>query len=442
MGTITELEVIDVRFPTSRNLDGSDAMNPDPDYSAAYVIVRTDVGDGLEGHGFTFTIGRGTEVVVAGVAALRPLVIGRSTADVFGDMGAFWRDLVGDSQLRWIGPEKGVIHLATAAVVNAVWDLFAKSEGKPLWKLVCDMTPDEIVDLIDFRYISDAITPARARERLSSLSSSRADREAELRRDGFPAYTTSVGWLGYDDEKIRRLCREALANGWRSFKLKVGADLDDDRRRARIVREEIGPDAIMAIDANQRWDVAQAITWVNALADFAPYWIEEPTSPDDILGHAAIARGVAPVRVATGEHVQNRVVFKQLFQADAIAVCQIDAARLGGVNEVLAVLLMAAEYGVPVCPHAGGVGLCELVQHLSAIDYIAISGSLDGRMIEYVDHLHEHFIDPVRIRDAHYVLPTRPGYSAEMHPASLSRFRFPDGDEWQAIRAEVAASTR
>jgi L-fuconate dehydratase len=442
MGTITELEVIDVRFPTSRNLDGSDAMNPDPDYSAAYVIVRTDVGDGLEGHGFTFTIGRGTEVVVAGVAALRPLVIGRSTADVFGDMGAFWRDLVGDSQLRWIGPEKGVIHLATAAVVNAVWDLFAKSEGKPLWKLVCDMTPDEIVDLIDFRYISDAITPARARERLSSLSSSRADREAELRRDGFPAYTTSVGWLGYDDEKIRRLCREALANGWRSFKLKVGADLDDDRRRARIVREEIGPDAIMAIDANQRWDVAQAITWVNALADFAPYWIEEPTSPDDILGHAAIALGVAPVRVATGEHVQNRVVFKQLFQADAIAVCQIDAARLGGVNEVLAVLLMAAEYGVPVCPHAGGVGLCELVQHLSAIDYIAISGSLDGRMIEYVDHLHEHFIDPVRIRDAHYVLPTRPGYSAEMHPASLSRFRFPHGDEWQAIRAEVAASTR
>ena len=442
MGTITELEVIDVRFPTSRNLDGSDAMNPDPDYSAAYVIVRTDAGDGLEGHGFTFTIGRGTEVVVAGVAALRPLVIGRSTADVFGDMGAFWRDLVGDSQLRWIGPEKGVIHLATAAVVNAVWDLFAKSEGKPLWKLVCDMTPDEIVDLIDFRYISDAITPARARERLSSLSSSRADREAELRRDGFPAYTTSVGWLGYDDEKIRRLCREALANGWRSFKLKVGADLDDDRRRARIVREEIGPDAIMAIDANQRWDVAQAITWVNALADFAPYWIEEPTSPDDILGHAAIARGVAPVRVATGEHVQNRVVFKQLFQADAIAVCQIDAARLGGVNEVLAVLLMAAEHGVPVCPHAGGVGLCELVQHLSAIDYIAISGSLDGRMIEYVDHLHEHFIDPVRIRDAHYVLPTRPGYSAEMHPTSLSRFRFPDGDEWQAIRAEVAASTR
>jgi L-fuconate dehydratase len=440
MATITELEVIDVRFPTSRNLDGSDAMNPDPDYSAAYVIVRTDAGDGLEGHGFTFTIGRGTEVVVAGVDALRPLVLGRSTEALFGDMGGFWRDLVGDSQLRWIGPEKGVIHLATAAVVNAVWDLFAKEAGKPLWKLVTDMTPEEIVGLVDFRYISDALPPARALERLRSLMAGREEREAELRREGFPAYTTSVGWLGYEDEKIRRLCREALAEGWTRFKLKVGADLADDRRRARIVREEIGPDAMMAIDANQRWDVDQAIEWVNALAGFDPYWIEEPTSPDDILGHAAIARGVAPVRVATGEHVQNRVIFKQLFQADAIAVCQIDAARLGGVNEVLAVLLMAAEYGVPVCPHAGGVGLCELVQHLSAIDYIAISGSLDGRMIEYVDHLHEHFVDPVRIRDARYVLPSSPGYSAEMYAGSLERYRYPDGAEWQAIRAEVAAS--
>ena len=440
MATITELEVIDVRFPTSRNLDGSDAMNPDPDYSAAYVIVRTDAGDGLEGHGLTFTIGRGTEVVVAGVDALRPLVVGRSTAELFGDMGAFWRDLVGDSQLRWIGPEKGVIHLATAAVVNAVWDLYAKYVGKPLWKLICDMTPEEIVGLIDFRYITDALPPERALERLRALAPDRSEREAELRRDGYPAYTTSVGWLGYDDDKIRRLCREALADGWTAFKLKVGADLDDDRRRAKIVREEVGPDAPVAIDANQRWDVGQAIAWVNALAEFDPFWIEEPTSPDDILGHAAIARGVAPVRVATGEHVQNRVMFKQLLQADAISICQIDAARLGGVNEVLAVLLMAAEYGVPVCPHAGGVGLCELVQHLSAIDYIAISGSLEGRMIEYVDHLHEHFVDPVRIREARYVLPSRPGYSAEMYTASLERYRYPDGAEWQAIRAEVAAT--
>jgi L-fuconate dehydratase len=355
-------------------------------------------------------------------------------------MGAFWRELVGDSQLRWIGPEKGVIHLATAAVVNAVWDLFAKTAGKPLWKLVVDMSPEEIVGLIDFRYITDALPPERALERLRSLAPRRAEREARLRRDGYPAYTTSVGWLGYDDEKIRRLCREALAEGWTRFKLKVGADVEDDRRRARIVREEIGPDAMMAVDANQRWGVDEAIAWMGRLAEFDPYWIEEPTSPDDILGHAAIARAVAPIRVATGEHVHNRVMFKQFLQAEGLSVCQIDAARLGGVNEVLAVLLMAAEFGVPVCPHAGGVGLCELVQHLSAIDYIAVSGELDGRMIEYVDHLHEHFLDPVVIRDANYVLPTRPGYSAEIRPESLARYRFPDGDEWRAIASEVAAA--
>jgi L-fuconate dehydratase len=440
MGTISELEVVDVRFPTSRNLDGSDAMNPDPDYSAAYVIVRTDDGNGLEGHGFTFTIGRGTEVVVAGVEALRPLVLGRSTDELFADMGTFWRELVGDSQLRWIGPEKGVIHLATAAVVNAVWDLFAKTAGKPLWKLLVDMSPVELVQLVDWRYIADALPPQHAVERLEAQAAGRAAREAELRRDGYPAYTTSVGWLGYDDDKIRRLCREALAEGWTRFKLKVGAEVEDDRRRARIVREEIGPDRLMAVDANQRWGVPEAIDWMRALAEFDPYWIEEPTSPDDILGHATIARAVAPIRVATGEHVHNRVMFKQLFQAGAISVCQIDAARLGGVNEVLAVLLLADRFGVPVCPHAGGVGLCELVQHLAIVDYIAISGSLDGRMIEYVDHLHEHFVDPVVIRDARYVVPTRPGYSAEMHPSSLARFRFPDGDEWRAIADEVAAA--
>jgi L-fuconate dehydratase len=440
MTTIRELEVIDVRFPTSRTLDGSDAINPDPDYSAAYVIVRDDAGDGLEGHGLTFTIGRGTEVVVAAVDALRPLVVGRESDELFADMGAFWRVLVGDSQLRWIGPEKGVIHLATAAVVNAVWDLFAKTAGKPLWKLLVDMTPEELVGLVDFRYISDALPPERALERLRALAPRRAEREAELRRDGYPAYTTSVGWLGYDDDKIRRLCREALAEGWTRFKLKVGADVEDDRRRARIVREEIGTDAMMAVDANQRWGVDEAIAWMARLAEFDPYWIEEPTSPDDILGHATIARAVAPIRVATGEHVHNRVMFKQFLQAGGLSVCQIDAARLGGVNEVLAVLLMAAEFGVPVCPHAGGVGLCELVQHLSAVDYIAVSGELDGRMIEYVDHLHEHFLDPVVIRDARYVLPTRPGYSAEMRPESLARYRFPGGDEWRAIASEVAAA--
>jgi L-fuconate dehydratase len=440
MATITAVDVLDIRFPTSRSLDGSDAMNPDPDYSAAYVVVRTDAGDGLEGHGLTFTIGRGTEVVVAGVNALRPLVLGRETEVLFADMGAFWRQLVGDSQLRWIGPEKGVIHLATAAVVNAVWDLFAKTRGKPLWKLLADMTPEELVALVDFRYIDDALSPERALDRLRALAPTRAAREAELRRDGYPAYTTSVGWLGYDDAKIRRLCEEALAEGWTRFKLKVGADVEDDRRRARIVREEIGPELMLAVDANQRWGVDESIRWMADLAEFDPYWIEEPTSPDDILGHATIARAVAPIRVATGEHVHNRVMFKQLFQAEAIRVCQIDACRLGGVNEVLAVLLMAAEFGVPVCPHAGGVGLCELVQHLAIVDYLCVSGSLDGRMVEYVDHLHEHFLDPVQIRNASYVVPTLPGYSAEMRPESLAQYTFPGGSEWRAIADEVAAA--
>ena len=435
MATISRLDVLDIRFPTSRNLDGSDAMNPDPDYSAAYVMLTTDEPGGHVGHGLTFTIGRGTEVVVAAVRALEPLVVGRSTDDLFADMGTFWRDLVGDSQLRWIGPEKGAIHLATAAVVNAVWDLFAKTRGLPLWKLLVGMSPAEIVGLVDFRYIADALSPDEAREILERLAPTREEREAELHRDGYPAYTTSVGWLGYDDDKIRRLCQEALADGWTRFKLKVGADVADDVRRARIVREEIGPDLMLAVDANQRWNVDEAIEWMASLAPFQPYWIEEPTSPDDILGHATIARGVAPIRVATGEHVHNRVMFKQLFQAGAIGVCQIDACRLGGVNEVIAVLLMAARFGVPVCPHAGGVGLCELVQHLSAFDYIAVSGSLDGRMIEYVDHLHEHFLDPVVIDRGRYRLPTKAGYSAEMAADSLTRYRYPDGAAWAAETA-------
>ena len=430
MTRITQLDVLDVRFPTSRSLDGSDAMNPDPDYSAAYVIVRDEADDGLEGHGLTFTIGRGTEVVVTAVEALRPLVIGRSCEELFADMGGFWRSLVGDSQLRWIGPEKGAIHLATAAVVNAVWDLFAKRAGKPLWQLVTDMTPAEQVALIDFRYISDLLTPEAALARLERLAPTRAERLVELRREGYPAYTTSVGWLGYPDDKVRRLCREALAGGWTRFKMKVGADVTDDIRRGGIIRDEIGMDRMLAVDANQRWDVGQAIDWMRQLEPLGAYWIEEPTSPDDILGHAAIARAVAPVRVATGEHVHNRVMFKQLLQANAIGVCQIDACRLGGVNEVLSVLLMAAEAGVPVCPHAGGVGLCELVQHLAIIDYACISASLDGRMIEYVDHLHEHFLDPVVIRGGAYRVPTLPGYSAQIRPESLERFRYPDGIEW------------
>jgi L-fuconate dehydratase len=430
MATITELEVIDLRFPTSRTLDGSDAMNPDPDYSAAYVILRTDAGDGLEGHGFTFTIGRGTEVVVAAVRAIEPLVLGLEVEAVEADLGGFWQRLVGDSQLRWIGPEKGVIHLATAAVVNAVWDLVAKRAGVPVWRYLTDLTPAEIVALVDWRYLTDALTPEAAVTMLEAASPGRADRIAGLEAKGFPAYTTSVGWLGYDDDKIRRLAREALADGWTRFKMKVGADLDDDRRRAAILREELGPDRMLAVDANQRWDVGTAIEWMAALREFDPYWIEEPTSPDDIAGHAAIARAVAPIRVATGEHVHNRVMFKQFLAAGAMQVCQIDACRLGGVNEVVAVLLLAAAAGVPVCPHAGGVGLCELVQHLAAFGHIALGTPLEGSMIEYVDHLHEHFLDPVVVEGGSYRLPTRPGYSAEIRPETLAAFRYPDGAEW------------
>jgi len=425
---ITRVDTVDVRFPTSHGLDGSDAMNLDPDYSAAYAIVRTD--EGLDGHGFTFTIGRGNEVCVAAIDALAPLVVGLDAEEVFADPGAFARRLTGDSQLRWIGPEKGVIHLATAAVVNAVWDLFAKARDKPLWKLLADMTPAEIVRCVDFTYIEDALTPTDALSLLQGLEPTKAEREAEMRADGFPAYTTSVGWLGYPDEQVRELARSARADGWTRFKMKVGMDSPTNRRRAALLREEIGADAKLMMDANQVWGVHEAIAAVRELAEFDPYWIEEPTSPDDVLGHAEIARAIAPIRVATGEHVHNRVMFKQLLQSDAIGVCQIDACRLGGVNEVLAVLLLAARFGVPVCPHAGGVGLCEYVQHLSLFDYIAVSGDLGGRVIEYVDHLHEHFVSPVTIRGDRYLPPLAPGYSGEMRPESLRRFSFPSGPAW------------
>jgi L-fuconate dehydratase len=426
---ITAVDALDIRFPTSRTLDGSDAMNPDPDYSAAYAIACTD--DGLEGHGFTFTIGRGNEVCVAAIEALAPLVVGLRTEDVFSDMRGFWRRVTGDSQLRWIGPEKGAVHLAAASVVNAVWDLYAKSEEKPLWKLLVDLSPAELVACVDFRYITDALTPEEALALLESRAPTRADREAEMLEHGFPAYTTSVGWLGYPDEKVRRLARDARAAGWTHFKMKVGADLDADARRAELLREEIGPDAKLMMDANQVWDVDEAIAAMRVLARFDPYWIEEPTSPDDVLGHAAIARAIAPIRVATGEHVHNRVMFKQLLQAEAIGFCQIDACRLGGVNEALAVLLLAARFGVPVCPHAGGVGLCELVQHLSLFDYVCVAADLTDRVIEYVDHLHEHFLTPVVLRRGRYMPPLEPGYSAEMGAQTLVDYRFPGGAAWQ-----------
>jgi L-fuconate dehydratase len=433
---ITDIIVRDIRFPTSRSLAGSDAMNKDPDYSAAYVVLQTDSPDGLLGHGLTFTIGRGNELCVAAINSLKPLVVGCTLECLIGDMGAFWNSLTGDSQLRWVGPEKGVIHLATAALVNAVWDLYARSAGKPLWKLLADMTPEQLVACVPFSYITDALTPEEALEILQRYSATRPIREQEMLKNGYPAYTTSAGWLGYSDGKLRGLVREGLAQGWTHFKMKVGRDLDEDMRRAQVIREEIGWERTLMMDANQVWDVNEAIRCVKELSVFRPYWIEEPTSPDDVLGHATIARSVAPIGVATGEHCHSRVMFKQLLQAGAISFCQIDSCRLGGVNEVLAVLLMAAKFGVPVCPHAGGVGLCEYVQHLSIFDYIAVSASLDNRVLEYVDHLHEHFVNPVVMNGARYMPPSAPGFSIEMKAESLDHFEYPNGAAWRRVNGE------
>lgn len=425
---IRDIEIIDLRFPTSRTNAGTDAMHPDPDYSAAYVVLKTDAG--MDGHGFTFTIGRGNEVCAEGIRAFAPLVIGRTLADITADFAGFWRSLACDSQLRWLGPEKGVIHLALAAIVNAVWDLYAKVERKPLWKLLVDMTPAQLVSTIDFRYITDALTPNEAIELLARQEKTKPEREATLLAQGCPAYTTSAGWLGYSDDHVRQLCREAVAQGWMHFKVKVGATPKEDARRLALVREEIGPDRKLMIDANQSWDVNEAIARVRALERFNLWWIEEPTSPDDILGHAAIASAVRPIGVATGEHCANRVMFKQLLQARAIDFCQIDSCRLGGVNENLAVILMAAKFGVPICPHAGGVGLCELVQHLSMFDYVAVAGRMDDRVTEFVDHLHEHFVDPVVIRNGRYMAPRQPGFSSEIRAASREAYRFPGGAAW------------
>ena len=427
---ITDINVKDIRFPTSKSLDGSDAMNKDPDYSAAYVILHTNESQ-LEGHGLTFTIGRGNEVCVAAINALKHLVIGHELSEFTKDMGQFWRHITGDSQLRWLGPDKGVIHLATAAVVNAVWDLWAKIEGKPIWELVSDLSPEEFISLIDFTYLTDVITPEEALTLLKEKEPGKTKRKAALLSHGYPAYTTSAGWLGYPDDKLRRLCEEAVDAGWTHIKLKVGENLDDDIRRCRIAREVIGPDCKLMIDANQRWEVSQAIEWIKALEQFDIWWIEEPTSPDDILGHKKIRENIS-TQVATGEHCQNRILFKQFIEAGAIDFCQIDSCRLGGVNEILAVYLIAAKYDIPVCPHAGGIGLCEYVQHLSMIDYVCISGSTENRIIEYVDHLHEHFCDPVIMQKGAYSAPKAPGYSITMHADSLKTFEFPHGDAWKS----------
>ena len=433
---ITDVRVLDIRFPTSRDLDGSDALNLG-DYSATYVTLVTD--SGVSGDGLTFTNGRGNEICVAAVHALKHHVVGRRLDDIVANLRAFVRTLTTDKQLRWLGPEKGIIHMATGALVNAVWDLWAKREGKPLWKLLVDLEPKQIVDAIDFSYITDALTPDEALEMLHRQAAGKAKREAEMRRDGYPAYTTSTGWLGYSDEKVRRLCREAIAQGWTAFKMKVGTNLRDNIRRAALMREEIGYERRLMMDANQCWDVGEAIVQMKELARFQPWWIEEPTSPDDVLGHATIARAVAPIAVATGEVCQNRVLFKQFLQANAIRFLQVDSCRIAGVNEVLGVLLMAAKFGVPVCPHAGGVGLCEYVQHISIFDYIAVSGSLQDRVCEYVDHLHEHFVDPCIIRNARYVAPARPGYSITMKPESLAAYQFPAGRVWQALETVATA---
>lgn len=419
---ISSGRTFDVRFPTSATLDGSDAMNPDPDYSAAYLQIDTDTD--LSGHGFAFTIGRGTDIQVAAIESVFALIADADLEVLLSDMGETWRRLVHDSQLRWLGPEKGVVHMAIGAVIAALWDLRAKAAGQPLWLHLAELSPEEIVSLVDFRYLTDALTPADALDILQRAEPGRPDRIATLRRDGYPGYSTAPGWLGYSDEKLARLCREAVDNGFNQIKLKVGADLADDRRRLQIAREVVGPDVGIAIDANQRWDVDAAIAWVRALESYDLAWIEEPTSPDDVLGHAAISRGIAPVPVATGEHAANRVIFKQLLQAEAIDVLQIDATRVAGVNENIAILLLAAAFGVPVVPHAGGVGLCQAVRHLAMFDYVAVSGSTEGRMVEYVDHLHEHFVEPLEFARGRYLAPATPGASTEMKATSLAEYRF------------------
>jgi L-fuconate dehydratase len=433
MSIVTAARTLDIRFPTSIFLDGSDAMNPDPDYSAAYLSFETDSDDGLSGHGFVFTIGRGNDIEARAIEVLASRFIGRNVEELLADMGATWREMMHDSQLRWLGPEKGVIHMAIGAVINALWDLRAKRAGLPLWQHLATLDPEEIVDLIDLRYLSDALTREEALDILRAGRVGTDDRIAELLEKGYPAYTTGPGWLGYSDEKLERLAREAVAEGFQQIKLKVGADLEDDKRRLAIARKAVGPDFRIAVDANQRWDVDEAVEWMSQLAQFDLAWIEEPTSPDDVLGHAEIARRLAPMPVATGEHVQNRIIFKQMLQAKSLEVLQMDACRVGGVNENISILLLAAKFGIPVIPHAGGVGLCETVQHLSMFDFVSVSGTMDGRMIEFADHLHDHFVTPAKIVGGRYQTPTTPGSGAEILEASIGEWIFPDGSGWKAL---------
>lgn len=433
---ITKTIIKDIRFPTSKNKDGSDAMNPDPDYSAAYIILQTNQKD-LEGHGLAFTIGRGNEICCQALQSLSYFVIGEHLADITSDFAGFWRKMIGDSQFRWLGPEKGVIHMAAGAIINATWDLYAKVEKKPLWKLIADMTPEDLISTIDFGYLDNVLAKEEALEILKKQEKGKTERIKEVTKKGYPGYTTSAGWLGYSESKIRKLCKQAVKDGWDHIKMKVGMDLEEDIKRAAIIREEIGTERKLMMDANQKWGVREAIKFMKALAKFDPYWIEEPTHPDDILGHAEISKAIHPIRVATGEHGHNMVMFKQFFQQKALQVCQIDATRVGGLNENLAIMLMAKKFNVPVCPHGGGVGLCEYVQHLSVIDFVCISGTMEDRVLEYVDHLHEHFIHPVTVKKGRYFPPTAEGFSVEMKKKSLHEYLFPDGQYWSTEFTET-----
>ena len=429
MTKITGVDTFDVRFPTSKSLDGSDAMNQDPDYSGAYLRINTDTG--LHGDSLVFTIGRGNEVQLKSIEILSEKIVGLNTSDALENIGDIARQLSGDSQLRWLGPDYGVFHMGAGGVLNALWDLFAKERKVPLWKLLSDLSPQAIVNAIDFRYITDALTKAEAMDILNRQLDYKADNEAKLRAHGVPAYTTSPGWLGYSDEKMLKLTQEAMDQGFKLLKYKCGKSLEDDQRRLRKVRELVGPDFAIAIDANQVWDVDDAIAWINQLQQFKLTWVEEPTSPTDVVGHAKIAAGIAPTRVATGEMAGSRIIFKQLLQSKGFSVMQIDATRVAGVNENLANILMAAKFGVPVCPHAGGVGLCEMVQHLAMFDAVAVTGHHPGRVVEFVDHLHEHFLVPTDIQNGNYMAPLSPGAGAEIHQASIDEFKFPSGTYWK-----------
>ncbi|KAL3269047.1 hypothetical protein HHI36_008130 [Cryptolaemus montrouzieri] len=430
---IVSVDVQDIRFPTSISAHGSDAMHKDPDYSCVYVTLK--LRNGMEGHGMTFTLGRGNEIVVAAVESLKDIVLGQVITDIYKDFGNFWRILTSDSQLRWVGPEKGVIHLATSAIVNALWDLWAKILKKPLWRLLVDLEPEQLVSCIDFRYLSNLITKNEAIELLKKGRNGLETRLELIEEKGYPAYTTQAGWIGFTDHQMSEAANKYLELGFTAFKVKVGKNLYEDVKRLEKIRSIIGWDKTLMVDANQIWEVQEAIDWMTQLAVYKPLWIEEPTSPDDVLGHAAIVKALKPlgIGVATGEMCCNRVLFKQFLQANAMDYCQIDSARIGGVNEILAVYLMACKMKVKVCPHAGGIGLCEMVQHLQMWDYVALSGSKQGRMIEFVDEHHEHFDYPLVIRNACYMPPKAPGYSTTLKQETILKYSYPNGSEWLAL---------